>query len=123
MLIIPLIPATALIVFWLLLLKSSTKEDWATGAYNQVLDNRMAIEKLQKKDRENAEKLAEYIEDSVRFYHCQFIISTHSPFLLSMNGVKIYDLDSCPASVRKWSELENMRLYYRLFEEHQKEFV
>ena len=60
MLIIPLIPATALIVFWLLLLKSSTKEDWATGAYNQVLDNRMAIEKLQKKDRENAEKLAEY---------------------------------------------------------------
>ena len=67
-------------------------------------------------------KLAEFIADSARFYHCQFIISTHSPFLLSMNGVKIYDLDSCPAAVRKWSELENMRIYHQLFEEHKDDF-
>lgn len=68
------------------------------------------------------QKLAEFIADSARFYHCQFIISTHSPFLLSMKGVKIYDLDSCPAAVRKWSELENMRIYHRLFEEHKADF-
>ena len=67
-------------------------------------------------------KLAGFIADSVRFYNCQFIISTHSPFLLSMDDVKIYDLDSCPASVRKWSELENMRLYHQLFEEHKADF-
>jgi hypothetical protein len=35
------------------------------------------------KSREEFEdvlKLKKYIEDSVRFYNCQFIISTHSPF-------------------------------------------
>lgn len=69
------------------------------------------------------QKLAAFIVDSARFYHCQFVISTHSPFLLSMNGAKIYDLDAFPVAVKKWSELENMRLYYRLFEEHQKDFV
>lgn len=68
------------------------------------------------------QKLAEFISDSARFYNCQFIISTHSPFLLSMKGVKIYDLDSCPAAVRKWSELENMRIYHQLFEEHKEDF-
>ena len=68
------------------------------------------------------QKLAEFIADSARFYRCQFVISTHSPFLLSMNGAKIYDLDACPADVKKWSELENMRLYYQLFEEHKKDF-
>lgn len=68
------------------------------------------------------QKLASFIADSARFYHCQFVISTHSPFLLSMNGAKIYDLDAVPAAVRKWSELENMRLYYRLFEERKKDF-
>ena len=32
---------------------------------------------------ENQLKLKKFIEDSVRFYNCQFIISTHSPFLLN----------------------------------------
>ena len=71
---------------------------------------------------ENQQKLASFLADSARFYRCQFVISTHSPFLLSMNGAKIYDLDACPVAVRKWSELENMRLYFRLFAEHQKDF-
>ena len=34
-------------------------------------------------------ELAEFIENSARFYGCQFIISTHSPFMLSIRGAKI----------------------------------
>ncbi len=67
-------------------------------------------------------QLAGFIEDSVRFYGCQFIISTHSPFLLSMKDAKIYDLDSVPACQKKWSELENMREYHKLFKAHEKDF-
>lgn len=67
-------------------------------------------------------ELAKFIEDSVRFYGCQFIISTHSPFLLSLMGAKIYDLDSVPAMPRKWHELENVRMYFELFEKHRDSF-
>ena len=36
-------------------------------------------------------ELLQFLEDSVRFYDCQFIIATHSPFLLSLKGARIYD--------------------------------
>ena len=67
-------------------------------------------------------ELAKFIEESARFYNCQFIISTHSPFLLSMNGAKVYDLDSVPVTEKKWTELENVRIYYDFFKEHGREF-
>lgn len=67
-------------------------------------------------------KLRGFIEDSARFYGCQFIIATHSPFLLSMKGAKVYDLDSEPVTVKKWTELENVRIYRDFFEEHRHEF-
>ena len=67
-------------------------------------------------------ELATFLEESVRFYGCQLVISTHSPFILSLKGAKIYDLDSRPVLVRKWTELENVRIWYDFFEEHQKEF-
>ena len=67
-------------------------------------------------------ELAQFLTDSVRFYHCQFIISTHSPFLLSMRGAKIYDLDTRPVRERRWTELEHVRAYYELFREHEREF-
>ncbi len=67
-------------------------------------------------------ELASFLEDSVRFYGCQLIISTHSPFLLSMQGAKIYDLDGDPACVKNWSELENIRAYYELFADRRGEF-
>ena len=67
-------------------------------------------------------KLAGFIEEAVRFYHCQFIISTHSPFLLAMRDAKIYDLDAAPAHEREWTELENVRIYQSFFEKHRKEF-
>lgn len=67
-------------------------------------------------------ELCQFIEDSARFYRCQFIISTHSPFLLSMKGAKIYDLDSRPVSVAKWTDLEAVRIYHDFFEAHRREF-
>lgn len=67
-------------------------------------------------------ELQRFLVDSARFYGCQFIIATHSPFLLAMKGAKIYDLDEDPADVKKWTELGNVRAYYEFFREHQSEF-
>lgn len=67
-------------------------------------------------------ELQRFLVDSARFYGCQFIIATHSPFLLAMKGVKIYDLDEDPADVKKWTELGNVRAYYEFFREHRSEF-
>ena len=68
------------------------------------------------------EELVQFLEDSARFYRCQFIISTHSPFLLSMQGARIYDLDGDRVEVRPWTELEHVRAYWRLFQERGGEF-
>ena len=67
--------------------------------------------------------LVKFLEDSARFFGCQFVISTHSPFLLSMRGAKIYDLDEDPADVKRWTELENVRAYYTFFRDHCDEFT
>lgn len=67
-------------------------------------------------------ELMSFIEDSVRFCGCQFIISTHSPFLLAMRGAKIYDLDENPVDIKRWTELENVRIYYEFFKLHNNEF-
>lgn len=71
---------------------------------------------------ENQLKLKKFIEDSVRFYNCQFIISTHSPFLLKLMDAKIYDLDEMPVKTKKWSELSNVLVYYNFFKEYENEF-
>ena len=68
-------------------------------------------------------ELADFIEQSARFYGCQFVISTHSPFLLAMRGVRIYDLDSVPVRERRWTELENIRTYFEFFEAHRESFL
>lgn len=67
-------------------------------------------------------RLAQFLEDSARFYNCQFIISTHSPFLLSMKNAKVYDLDSTPVKVTPWTELENVRVYYEFFKQNEHKF-
>jgi predicted ATPase len=67
-------------------------------------------------------ELMSFIEDSARFMGCQFIISTHSPFLLALRGAKIYDLDEDPVDVKPWTELENVRIYYDFFKKHENEF-
>ena len=60
MLIIVLIPATALLITWFALTCMVTKEDWVAAAYNKVLDNMMAIDKLHMKEAQNHRKLEEY---------------------------------------------------------------
>lgn len=67
-------------------------------------------------------ELKRYLEDAARFFDCQLIISTHSPFLLAMKHAKIYDLDEYPVSIKKWTQLENVRTYYDFFQEHDGEF-
>ncbi len=67
-------------------------------------------------------ELKSYIENSARFFGCQFLISTHSPFLLSIKNSRIYDLDASPVRVRKWTELENVKIYYDFFMNLREEF-
>lgn len=67
-------------------------------------------------------ELVKFIEDSARYFGCQFIISTHSPFLLAINGARIYDLDEKPVEGKRWTELENVRIYFEFFKRHEEEF-
>lgn len=71
---------------------------------------------------EKQQELLRFLEDSVRFFGCQFVIATHSPFLLSLKGAKIYDLDENPVDVKKWTNLANVRAYYEFFKKHEHEF-
>ena len=66
--------------------------------------------------------LANYICLLAYRLNCQFIIASHSPFMLSMQGAMIYDLDHNPVWQRKWYELENMKAYYQLFQRFGKWF-
>ena len=68
-------------------------------------------------------ELAGFLADSARFFGCQLVIATHSPFLLAIPGAVIYDLDSNPVQVRPWTELENVRVYYEFFKRHERAFV
>ena len=67
-------------------------------------------------------ELVALLEEFARYERCQFVISTHSPFLLSMRGAKIYDLDAYPVDVKKWTELESVRIYQQFFKSHNDEF-
>lgn len=68
-------------------------------------------------------ELQKFLEDSARFFGCQFIISTHSPILLSMKDVRIYNLDEVPVTTAKWTQLENTKVYFEFFNKHRKEFL
>ena len=67
-------------------------------------------------------ELAERLSQLARYCGCQLIIATHSPFLLSMSGARIYDLDARPVSVKNWWELENTRTYFDFFNKHRRLF-
>lgn len=66
--------------------------------------------------------LAEEINKMARLLQCQFIIATHSPFMLGTLNAKIYNLDTKEYDVAKWNELENVRYFYEFFKSHEKEF-
>ena len=72
---------------------------------------------------QNQLRLKYFIEDSVRNFGCQFVISTHSPFLLSLGGALIYNIDETPPAERKWTELDCVRAYHDFFEEQRDKFI
>ena len=63
-------------------------------------------------------ELIKILEDSVKYCDCQLVIATHSPLLLSIEGAKIYDLDVTPVDVKKWYELENVKIYFEHFNKY-----
>ena len=67
-------------------------------------------------------ELSRYISGAVRAFRCQFIIATHSPFILSTQGARIYNLDSMPISTEQWYNLDNTRSYYQLFKDNESLF-
>ena len=67
-------------------------------------------------------KLLDLLEEITRYCGCQIIMATHSPFLLSMDGARVYDLDSVPVITRNWWELENTRTYYEFFRRNSRLF-
>lgn len=70
----------------------------------------------------NQLELKYFLEDSVKHRGCQFIISTHSPFLLSLKGARIYDIDSVPVKISKWTDLPCVKVYREFFEENAYKF-
>ena len=60
-------------------------------------------------------ELKAFIEDAVKYFGCQIIMATHSPFLLTIDDAKIYDFDKDPISVSGWRDLENLRTYFEFF--------
>lgn len=67
-------------------------------------------------------QLTQFISSMARFYNCQFVIATHSPFILSIPHAKIYNMDEYPVKVCKWTEYNNVRVYYNFFKQHEEEF-
>lgn len=67
------------------------------------------------------QQLAQHIELLARL-DTQFVIATHSPFLLAIPSARIYDLDARPSTEREWYELDNKKAYYRLFKQFEDRF-
>lgn len=71
---------------------------------------------------ENQVALAEKLNRMARFLGCQFIVATHSPFVLGTLQGRIYDLDSREWEEKEWTELGNVRYFWRFFEGRRGEF-
>lgn len=95
----------------------------------QILEDNIEPDKLYLLDEpevslspQNQVKLAEEINKMARYLGIQFIIATHSPFMLGILNAKIYNLDTEDYKVQKWSELENVRYFYDFFKNRKNEF-
>ena len=95
----------------------------------QILEENIEPDKLYLLDEpevslspKNQVELAEKINEMSRYLGVQFIISTHSPFMLGILDAKIYNLDTIDYRVQKWSELENVRYFYDFFMSRKDEF-
>lgn len=70
----------------------------------------------------NQQALAQTLTDNARFFGCQFIIATHSPFILAMPHAKIYNLDTVPVQPARWQSLPEVQTYARFFAAHHSDF-
>ena len=61
-----------------------------------------------------------FLHDSARFYNCQFVIATHSPFLLGDAGGADLRFDSEPIATKRWTELEKRAGNVGVFPEPQR---
>lgn len=71
---------------------------------------------------QNQVKMAEEINKMARFLGCQFVIATHSPFMLGILKAKIYNLDTDGYEIQNWTELPNVRYFYDFFKSREREF-
>lgn len=71
---------------------------------------------------QNQVKLAEEINKISRYLGIQFIIATHSPFMLGILDAKIYNIDTEDYKVQKWNELDNVKYFYNFFKNRESEF-
>lgn len=71
---------------------------------------------------ENQVKLAALINEASRLLACQFIIATHSPFLLGSLDATIYNLDLAGIQESHWTKLETVKFYEKFFSEKRNEF-
>lgn len=95
----------------------------------QILEDNIEPDKLYLLDEpevslspQNQVKLAKKINEMARYLGIQFIIATHSPFMLGILDAKIYNLDTKEYEVQKWSELENVKYFYNFFKDREEEF-
>lgn len=59
--------------------------------------------------------LADYIKVMTQELDCQFIIASHSPFFIGIEGAAVYDLDSHIIEPCDWRELESIQVYREFF--------
>ena len=67
-------------------------------------------------------ELALFLQGAIRSFNCQLIIASHSSFILSIPGARIYNLDVTPIEIDKWYNLNNIRCYFDLFKQHEAYF-
>ncbi|MCI8609126.1 MAG: AAA family ATPase [Firmicutes bacterium] len=67
---------------------------------------------------QNQVALSVQLNQMARYLNCQFIVATHSPFMLAtMDGI-IYNLDEKEGRQTDWWELPNVRYFYDFFKQH-----
>jgi predicted ATPase len=71
---------------------------------------------------QNQVLLAEKLNEAARYLSCQFIVATHSPFMLGTLQGKILNLDTEALEESHWTELENVRYFYDFFKIRENQF-
>ena len=60
-------------------------------------------------------ELMEIIQKNAGAGHAQFVVTTHSPLLLTMEGARIYSFDHLPVKSVSFRETEHFRVYKEFF--------